>query len=88
MVDEGVEKLHAVRGVTTHPILVKRFHQVLVALVVRLNGVVPFLAAPVLGDLVEDLDLVVGSFKVMLCTFLNLNGNVAIVLQVLRQPNR
>ena len=84
MVDEGVEKLHAVRGVTTHSILVKRFHQVLIALVVRLDGVVPILAAPVLRDLVEDLDLIVCRFKVMLCTFLHLDGNVAIILQVLR----
>ena len=84
VVDEGVEELHAVRGVTTHPILVQRFHQVLVLRVVGFDGVVPFLAAPVLGDNVKDLDLVVGRLKVMLCTFLHLDGNIAIILQVLR----
>ena len=88
MVDERVEKLHAVRGVTTHSILVERIHQVLVFRVVSFDGVVPFLAAPVLGDDIEDFHLIVSRFKVMLGTFLHLDGNIAIILQILRQPNR
>ena len=86
VVDERVEELYAVRGVSTHPILVERFHQVLVFRVVSFDGVVPFLAAPVLGDDIEDFHLIVSCLEVMLSTFLHLDGNIAIILQVLRQP--
>ena len=87
MVDKRVEELHAVRGVTTHSVLVERIHQVLVFRVVSFDGVVPFLAAPVLGDNIEDFHLVISRLEVMLSTFLHLDGNIAIILQVLRQPN-
>lgn len=76
------------RRVAAHPILVQGIHQLLVLGVVGLNGVLPFFALPVFGDLVQNLDFIVGGFKVVLRAFLDLDGDVAIILKVLREPYR
>ena len=43
----------------------------------------PILAPPVFGDLVQNLNLIVCGLQIVLRTFLNLDRDVAIVLEVL-----
>ena len=75
------------RSVATHSILVERFHQVLVLLIVRLHRVLPLFAAPVLGNLIQNFNFIVRCFQIVLSTFLHFDGDIAIVLQVLCEPN-
>ena len=45
------------------------------------------MAAPILCDLVEDFNFIVRSFQVVLGTFLHLDSNIAIILQVFSEPD-
>mmetsp|Transcript_17712 Transcript_17712/g.16946 ORF Transcript_17712/g.16946 Transcript_17712/m.16946 type:complete len:230 (+) Transcript_17712:639-1328(+) len=60
VVDEGVEELSTVGGVSTDTVLLDVGAQLGIILVVLLNRFFPLLGLPVDGDLVQDLHLVVG----------------------------
>ena len=70
------------RLVSTHPVLFQVRLQLRVVLVIVVDGLFPFFALPVLRDLVEDLDFVIGGFQVMLCALLHLDSNVRVELEV------
>lgn len=70
------------RLVPTHPVLFQVRLQLRVVLVIVVDGLLPFFALPILRDLVEYLDFVIGGFQVMLCALLHLDGNVRVELEV------
>ena len=72
MVDERVQELGAVRALRDHSKLVKSARKVLVILVVALDRLFPLLCLPVLGYLIKDVHLIIGSLNIVLRTFLNL----------------
>ena len=87
MVDERVEKLHAVGSVAAHSKLVKFKLEDWIFFVVFFNGRFPFFTPPILRDLIQNFDLIVGSLQIVLCAFLYLDSHIATVLEILCQPN-
>jgi|Laugresu1bdmlbdd_1035124.scaffolds.fasta_scaffold10376_1 hypothetical protein len=75
------------RCVSTHPVLFEARLELRVILVVRLSGLLPFLCLPVRGDLIENFNLIIGSFEIMLSALLHFHCYIAIVLEVLSQPD-
>jgi hypothetical protein len=59
----------------------------LIILVVLANRVSPLFSSPILGDLVQNINFVISCFYVVLGTLLNLQGNVAVELEILGQPD-
>ena len=74
------------RGLSRHAILVQRVHEGLVLRVVCLDRLLPSFTSPVFGNFVEDFDLIVGGFEVVLCALLHLNGHIGVEFEVLGQP--
>jgi hypothetical protein len=87
MMNEGVQKLHTVRSVSTHPELCQACLKLRVILVEVIHRALPLSRFPVGRYLVKDFNLIVSSFKIVLSTLLNLHSNVAIVLEIFGQPD-
>ena len=83
MVNEGVQQLSAMRALRYHTESFQAAHQVLVILVVLLDGVLPLFGFPVLGNLIQDVDLIVSCLNIVLGTLLNLQCDIAIESQIL-----
>ena len=56
--------------------------------VVAMDRLLPLVASPLRCEFLQNLDLVVGRFQVMLSWFLDLEGYVGIVLEVFAEPDR
>jgi hypothetical protein len=87
VVNERVEELHAMGSFSTVAIFVDRCCQLFVPLVIFLDGFDPFFAFPVSRNLVQNVYLIIGSFKVMLGTFLDFDSYVRIVLKIFGKPD-
>ena len=75
------------RLVTAHAELFEVTFQFWVVLVIVRYRLMPSLALPVLGYLVEDLYFIVSGFQIMLCALLNLDRYVAVVFEIFGQPD-
>lgn len=62
-------------------------HEVLVVLVILLDGFLPGLGSPIGGYLVKNVDLVIGRFNVVLRTLLDLECYIAVVAEIFGQPH-
>ena len=87
MMNEGVQKLHTVRGVSTHAELCQTCLELRIILVEIIHRALPLSRFPVSGYLIKDFNFIIGGLKIMLSALLHLHGNVAIVLKIFGQPD-
>lgn len=87
VMNKRVQQLRAMRRLRDNAELVETRKQVSISFVVLADRNLPFFRFPVLGHLIEDVDFIVSSLNVMLRTLLHLEGDVRVVLEILRQPH-
>lgn len=87
VVNKRVKQLDAMRSLAAVPIFSQAFHEFWVVFIVIFDGFFPFFTLPISRYLMEDVNFIIGCFKVMLGTFLHLDGHIAVVLKVLCQPH-
>lgn len=87
MVNERVEQLRTMRALAGDAVLFFSVVEPLVVLVVILDRPLPLFGSPVLSNLIENVDFIICCLNVVLSTFLNFQGHVAVVLEVFGKPN-
>lgn len=87
VMDKGIQQLSTMWAFRYNSVLCYSRHQMLICLVIFFNRSCPFVSFPILGDLVENIHLIISSFNIVLGTFLNFQGNVAIEFKILSKPN-
>lgn len=81
--NEGVEELGTVGSVPTHAVLLQTSFQLGIVFIITFNGFLPSLRLPVVSNLVENIDFIIGGLQVVLGAFLDLHGYVVVVLEIL-----
>jgi len=79
MVDEGVQQLGTMGTLGIDAEAVNPALEVRVVLIVFIDRPLPFFCLPVLRDLVQDVNFIVGSFYIVLGALLYLKSNITVI---------
>lgn len=87
MMDKWIQKLNAMRSVTTHSVLLKAGLKLRIILIVIVNRLLPLWGLPIGGYLVQDFDFIISGLQIMLCALLDFHCNITIVFEIFCEPD-